>query len=368
MQFKPTSDHVRISGRCTRYEDILYLGFSGSFIEFTMQGTKLTVTFVTDDPVMREDPKSEWYRPEVSYCDDTYYGQVAILLDGNKEIHERIALTSPRMTRQIQLSDKEEMHTVRIVKLNEAAFGQVGIDELETDTQAPVLPTKPLDRRIEFVGDSITCGYGNEGVNEVDIYSTHQQNPLDAYAILTADALKAEYQLVSWSGIGIITNYIPETEDEPREEILMPQLYPYRDRRFNERKGLPLTEWDFSQYQPHVIVMFLGTNDASYTRRKPEREAYFGGEFEKFLGTLHEKNPESAILCILGTMEESLCDEEQKRVDSFAAAHPEVQIEFLRLPLQDNADGIGTDGHPSKTTHAKVAKLVSDKLKSMMKW
>ena len=37
-------------------------------------------------------------------------------------------------------------------------------------------------------------------------------------------------------------------------------------------------------------------------------------------------------------------------------------IEFVRLPVQQEADGIGADWHPSENTHTKMAILLSEKI------
>ncbi|MBQ0042074.1 MAG: hypothetical protein KBS85_01960 [Lachnospiraceae bacterium] len=360
MKYPARDEYVRISGRCSQENEGLFLGFSGSFVEFEMTGDELKIGFVTDDPVMREDPNSEWYKPDISYCDETYFGHAAVIVDGNYDSYTRIALTTPELEATVKLSSGR--HIIRVVKLNEAAFGCVGIAYIDIPGDIAPVPTKPLGKKIEFVGDSITCGYGNEGLNGVDIFTTSQQNPLDAYAIKTARKLNAEYQLVSWSGIGIISDYVDPSKNEPDETILMPVLYPYTDRRLDEKRKRELRKWDFAKYVPDVIVLFLGTNDASYTRSIPEREEHMAREYAKFLEYLHEKNPTSDILAILGTMETSLCATEEKVVESFAKAHPEIKAQFMALPLQDEADGLGADSHPSKITHEKVATLVSEKL------
>lgn len=354
--------NVRISGRTTLLDGVLYLGFSGSYIEFVVTGKLLSVDFVSDEPVMREDKNSEYYCPGYPYSDDTLLGQVMILLDG-KQL-DRFALNESRVSKSYLL--EAGSHEVKIIKMNEAAFGLVGIEAI--DTEGEIIPSEKSERRIEFIGDSITCGYGVEGILDKDVFCTEQENPTKAYAILTANRLSADYQLVSWSGIGIITNWVPETVNEPLEEILMPWLYPYRDRRLCERKNLPLEEWDFSEYVPDVIVIYLGTNDASYVRSIPERQEYFGGKYGEFLEYVHEKNKKSAILGILGTMDGSLIDEERRRFELFNSKYPDVKAEFMALPLQNNEDGIGTDSHPSAVTHQKASELVASKIKEMMNW
>lgn len=352
MNIALNRSHLKISGRTTAVGDTLYLGFSGAYIEFETTTAKIQATFCTDWEVMEE----------------IFRGWVAIYIDGSKEPAMRFALTQTEQRVTIFDEPSERKVRIRITKMSEAAFGLVGIKNLETEGDHPVIPTPEKTRKIEFIGDSITCGYGNEGVDGVDVFCTAQENPQDAYAILTAEALEADYQLVSWSGIGIITNWIPETEDEPLEEILMPQLYGYRDLRLCEKLGIAKEKWDFAEYVPDLIVLFIGTNDDSYVRNKEDRKEYFGRNYYKFLEQIHESNPSAAILCILGTMGQNLYGEEAERVAAFQSAHPQIHITSMMMPEQLKEDGIGSDGHPSKITHRKVATLLSEKIREFMKW
>ena len=344
--------NVKISGRTTKVGDTLYLGYSGAYVEFEATTARVQVTFCTDREVMEE----------------IYRGWVAVHIDGAKEPSMRFELTQPEQTVTIFEEAAARKVKIRIVKMSEAAFGIVGIKDLFVECDTPVIPTPAKDRRIEFIGDSITCGYGNEGINGKDVFCTAQENPEDAYAILTADKLDADYHLVSWSGIGIITNWVPETAEEPLEEILMPDLYQYRDLRLAEKLGLPKEKWDFGEYVPDLVVIFIGTNDDSYVRNKADRKENFGRRYYKFLEQVHESNPDSAILCILGTMGQNLCEEEAERVETFRKAYPAVRIEAIEMPQQLEEDGIGSDGHPSKITHRKAAELLSSKIREFMGW
>ena len=344
--------NVKILGRTTKVDDTLYLGYSGAYIEFEAETSKVEVTFCTDKEVMEE----------------IYRGWVAVHIDGAKEPAMRFELAQPEQTVTIFEEAQARKVTVRITKLSEAAFGIVGLKDLTVEGDKGVIPTPAKDKKIEFIGDSITCGYGNEGVNGTDVFCTSQENPEDAYAILTAEEVDADYHLVSWSGIGIITNWVPETAEEPLEEILMPDLYQYRDLRLAEKLDLPKEKWDHSEYVPQLVIIFIGTNDDSYVRNKADRKEVFGGRYYKFLEQVHSCNPDAAILTILGTLGQNLCEEEAERVADFCKAYPGVKIESMVMPQQLEADGIGSDGHPSKTTHRKAADLLSAKVKEFMNW
>ena len=366
MKVKPDSGIMKIMGRTTQVGEVLYLGFSASYLEFETVASRICVTMCTDS-VIPEERLLGWF---------------AVYLDDATQPAVREALTRPEEDFMIFEEEQARKVKLRLVKMSEAAFGLVGIKEfditcgndgMEDSRQKSgndICVTRTSDRphRIEVIGDSITCGYGNEGILDQDTFTTSQENPEEAYAVLTANALNADYQLVSWSGIGVITNWVPEDADKPLEEILMPDLYPYRDKRLCEKLGLPLTEWDSTKYMPELIVLHLGTNDDSYVRKIPERQAVFGEKYYAFLEQIHERNPQAAILCTLGVMGQNLCMEEARQAARFAKAHPEVRIAYLVLPEQNAADGIGADSHPSKRTHQKTAAVLTQKIEEFMNW
>lgn len=350
MLIKATEDqYFRVSGRNLVWEGIRYLNWSGSFVEFEFTGNKVSA-------VLRS----------VGFADaEILHTWVGVYLDGSDEAYRRIKL-DPDETREYALfeSEESEHHIFRLVKMSEAAFAKLGLVSFEVECTAdgaPV-PTKPLERRIEFIGDSITCGYGNEGVLNVDVFTTAQENPMKAYSIQTARRLGAEYQLTSWSGIGVISAWVDENTNEPLNDWLMPKIYPYTDAAWNNDCGLKQEDWekwDTRRFQPDVIVLNLGTNDRSYTRYMEDRTREFERLYIGFLDTVRAMNPDSEIVCCLGVMERELCPVEERIVKQYALDHHDSHISYLDLAGQDPADGIGADSHPSQVTHQKMADAVA---------
>ena len=66
---------------------------------------------------------------------------------------------------------------------------------------------RPKGPKIEFIGNSITCGYGTEAQSGDIRFSYETENHTLSYAWLTARALDAEANVVSRSGIGIYRNF-----------------------------------------------------------------------------------------------------------------------------------------------------------------
>lgn len=349
MSFQADDKHVKILGRTRVIDGVRYLGYSCSSIEFVVTGTRAEAVLCSDSPSF-EDIHKAW---------------VAVFIDEEEVPSRRFPVEKSEASYVLFESENTKTVNIRLVKYSEAAFGKVGIKELRIDGQAPV-PAQEKSRKLEFIGDSITCGYGNEGLWNVDSFSTAQENPYDAYAAIAAREVEADYHMICWSGIGIISNF---TEQEvPDAAWLMPDLYPYTDKALDLSLGLskPVL-WDTTAFIPDCIIINLGTNDHSYTKDISERVAVFEEKYYEFVKQVRSNNPASTILCTLGAMGQNLCPSIEKQVERLIE-EGDRRLYYMSFNLQEEADGIGTDWHPSKITHKKMAERLVIKLKEIMGW
>jgi len=106
---------------------------------------------------------------------------------------------------------------------------------------ALLAPNAAPDRRLEMIGDSLTVGAGVEGnacvPGGIDAFT----NNYLAYGSIAARAVGADVVTIAWSGIGVLRNFDGSTTN------IMPTRYPF---------AIPndATAWDFTKYQPHVVV------------------------------------------------------------------------------------------------------------------
>lgn len=350
---KPTNNNLKILGRTKILNDILYIDYSCSGIEFEFTGSKLNVTLCSNS----------------TNYEDYFKAYAAVFINDSQVPSKRFVVDFNEKSYTLFEAEKPEKVKIKLLKMSESAFAKLGIKELTIYDFQEIKRTANNSRKIEFIGDSITCGYGNEGKLDVDVFKTSQENPWLAYASKTARILNADYNLVSWSGIGIISSY---TEEEiPNDELLMPKLYKYTDMDLDKIHGIPESDyeiWDNSKFVPDLIVINLGTNDSSYTKNIKERVECFEKGYLKFLGQVRQANPFSTILCILGVMGDDLYPSVEKCVSCFSQEFHDNNIYSMHLTPQDEADGIGTDSHPSLLTHEKLSVKLSEKIKEIMKW
>jgi lysophospholipase L1-like esterase len=215
------------------------------------------------------------------------------------------------------------------------------------------------DRRVEIYGDSITAGYGMDGAGPSCPYTPDTENHYLTYAALTARTLNAELHAVAWSGIGMYRNYGVSGASADA----MPAVY----ARTLASTATPT--WDFAKWQPHAVVINLGTNDASTSGDPgtPYETAYLG-----FVRTLRQKYPDAHLLLTIGPMLDganlTAIKGHLQKVISTRASEGDTKMSFLEFPVQQQADGYGCDWHPSPATNAKMATLLTAELKARLGW
>jgi lysophospholipase L1-like esterase len=261
-------------------------------------------------------------------------------------------------------------HTVRISKRTEAQVGQATFlgFRVRAGTQLS-LPDAPA-RLLEAVGDSITCGYGDElSTTDPDSYkfTSTNENALLAYTAVSARALGADYVAVAASGRGMVRNYAGGGG------LTGPEFY---DLTGSDASAVA---WTPTRYSPDVIVVNLGTNDFSVglsadelaTMRASYRQTY--AEFLAHLRTLH---PDATLIAAIGPMMSdsyptayqaltSVRSDVQGVVDALATAG-DSNVFFLEFSGQSSP--YGEDWHPTVATHQKMADVLTPFVKEKKGW
>lgn len=367
---KLSFDKLTWNGRYLDHDGVRYFDYSASGFCFVMKGKKAEAVFLSDAENWSEENKAVL---GIFITEGTETGIGAI----PDEPNFRLTLSSAETRCTLFDSPVEKTVCVRVMKFSEAAFGYAGLKEIEIDGDTANTVVEPVETttesrgvnfdklnhplKLEFIGDSITCGYGIEGVWEKDTFTTQQERPDKAYAFLTAKALGADVQLCSWSGIGLISNYVdPETVNLPDTHWLMQANWPYTDKWLSLRLGLEPEVWEpKGRFEPDVVIIHLGTNDISWVRGIEDRRLGYVAQLRQLIEAVHRRSPEAAILCCLGIMGEALNDSVKEAVELFKKDFPKVRAEALTFTQQLESDGIGADWHPSAVTHKKAAdKLV----------
>jgi lysophospholipase L1-like esterase len=147
-------------------------------------------------------------------------------------------------------------HTVRLVKRNDTPGDTSTFGGFVAAPGGAVL-SKPAarNRQIEFIGDSLTVGYGNLSTSRTCTWDQVKRttNSDVSYGALTARQLNADYQINGYSGLGMVRNYNGGSPDVTY-------------RTFYDRALLNVSGdvWQNpGTWRPQVVVVNLGTNDFS---------------------------------------------------------------------------------------------------------
>lgn len=291
-----------------------------------------------------------------TYCDvilndEILWGKnhnyIEVVLDG-KPI--RLQTKSKTDTINIGKGLVNKKHTVVICKNTEANIGYLELVGFRCEKL--LKPTTKPKRKIECIGNSITCGTGSDmsaipcgkGVWQ------DQHNAYMSYGAITARTLNAQFHLSSVSGVGLMHSCC-------NLDIIMPQVFDKISMRNNE-----LT-WKFSKYQPDVVTICLGQNDGV------QDSATFCNNYISFLKTLRGYYPKAVFVLLTSPMADEVLTTFMKKtltavVDTVNKKGDKKVYQYF---FSRSYTG-GCDYHPSMDEHKLIAAELTAAIKKIMHW
>ncbi|MEP7373587.1 MAG: SGNH/GDSL hydrolase family protein [Chitinophagaceae bacterium] len=241
-------------------------------------------------------------------------------------------------------------HTLVVCKNTEANIGYLELVGIRCK-QLIKPAAKPI-RKIEFIGNSITCGTGSDlsvipcgkGVWE------DQHNAYLSYGAVTARTLNAQYHLSSVSGIGLMHSCC-------NMNIIMPPVFDKISMRNDT------IAWDFNKYQPGVVTICLGQNDGM------QDSAIFCNNYISFIKQLRSYYPKAIIICLTSPM-----------ADAFLAVFMKKTLTAVVKKMNKSGDKKvtsyffskqyhnGCDSHPDLAEHQLIANELTGFIRNRMKW
>ena len=262
---------------------------------------------------------------------------------------------------RIQLKGKENIislaknlskgtHTIIICKNTEPDNGYVQI--LGIECSKLLKPAPQQKRKMEFIGDSMTCGTGSDesGVKCKNGQWYDQHNAYSAYGPATARSLNARWQLSSVSGIGLIHSCC-------NKKTVMPQVFD----KINMAQDT--IAWDFKRYQADVVTVCLGQNDGI------QDSTQFVDAYISFASKLRQYYPKARLIFLPSPM----ADTELKTV---LVKYITAVKNHLYLKGDKNIGTYtfakqyhqGCDGHPTMAEHQEIALELSKYIKKTLNW
>jgi len=254
-------------------------------------------------------------------------------------------------------------HTCRLQKRTEGEMGTTVFKGINIASKGKVRPAEALSsRRIEFIGNSITCGYGTEGASREEDFLPQTENVNKAYAFITARAFDAECYVTAHSGLGVVRNYGDKNKIST-DLATLPQ-------RYHQTLDMDsLTVWDFNAWQPHAVVINLGTNDYS-TELGPDK-AVFIHHYMAFIQRIRDNYGDVPIFCVCGPMrDEPAFTNIKEVVESSRLIYNDLSLYFIGIPdgLLNKESDLGSDWHPSYRGQKKMANHIIPTIANVLEW
>jgi lysophospholipase L1-like esterase len=288
---------------------------------------------------------------EVILNDEELWGKnhnyLEVVVDG-KAI--RLQTKAKRDTIKVAENLSAGEHTLVICKNTEANIGYLELVGIRC--KQLVTPFSKPKRKIEFIGNSITCGAGSDlsaipcgkGVWQ------DQHNAYLSYGAITSRKLNAQYHLSSVSGIGLMHSCCSMN-------IIMPPVFDKISMR-NDTIG-----WNFNNYQPDIVTICLGQNDGI------QDSVTFCNNYIAFIKQLRGYYPNAMIICLTSPMADALLAGFMKKtltaIVNKVIKNGERRITKYFFSKQYHN---GCDYHPDVAEHRLIANELTNFIRRKMKW
>lgn len=256
----------------------------------------------------------------------------------------------------------DTVHTIELYRRTEAMVGVTRFMGYAFPNGGQLLapPAAPA-RRIEFLGDSTTSGYGNECTSPKQSFSGATQNERLAFSGLVANALNADHHDLSASGKGVLLNY------HRADPVVFERLFV---RAMPEDEAL---SWDFSSFTPDVVWMNLGGNDwdrESSSSPRPDLAAYTK-KYGELVALVRSKYPSAHFFCsITPSLNDALTGQRAAIANVVGAriAAGDTKIYAYEFARATESDLTGCDYHTNLALHRKMADEVIAQIKARTGW
>lgn len=228
-------------------------------------------------------------------------------------------------------------HTIKVINGTSLRLGNMGVKSISYEGELQQVSRTRL--QIEALGDSITCGWGLDGINGkgYDYYNSNKKlaaisNSYYSYAAVAARKLNADLSVVAQCAQTI-----------PGVHSFFPNL--------NKRSGAPA--WDFKNNQVDVVVINLGTNDEFQGISAADTLA----NAKALLKDVRKAYPKAHIVWVFGMIRKSYAAQYKQAITEMN----DSKASYLDLSLYKDGDGF--EAHPDREANELAGFALAEYIK-----
>lgn len=252
---------------------------------------------------------------------------------------------------------KKGKHIIKVIKINEIQYSRLGLIGFNFNNVDIIDEQENNKPKIEFYGDSVTCGFGILSNAKDDKTLMEDEDSSISYASIASEKLGFDFSLISYSGISLT-------------DKLNISGVPFDILSIFDTSDL-VNKWDFNNFICDYVVINLGTNDdAAYKSLNDQNEKLltlksFKEKYIEFIDILKSIHKNAQIICVsnvMNVLHQDIIDVIKDVVNKENIKHSN-SIHYLELI--PNNDGALT--HPSKEAHKINADILANFIKSISK-
>ncbi len=330
-EYPGNHSNIRYTGRVVKNEDgSASFDWSGSYMEIKFTGSFLAI--------------------KVSDTRKNYYN---LFLNG---VEQGVITTFGKDSVIVLASGlKGKSNVIRLQKRSEGEQGKSTIHTFYLSKNGKILQYNPgRTRHIEFIGNSLTVGFGTEGKSKDEKFLASTENCNLAYGAIISRYFNADYTLIAHSGWGAARNY---------GDTLRVSRISMKDKMMQTFDMEPGHIWNFTSYKPDIVVINLGSNDFS-TKPHPLKEEFLGA-YAIIIDRLRDKYGDIPILCVAPNRGPAF-----EYLQEFVRARADKKL-FFTAYLQGvyNSDSdLGSVGHPNYSGQQKLAMTLIPYISTATGW
>lgn len=353
--------NIKVHGRTSKKSPYT-LFWTASMLEMNVKASELFVELYSD-----YEYQEQWITVLVN---DSFVSR-QMLLKGNQEICV------------FRNFDNSVVKNIKIIKDVQAMPGKqnsyITFSKIKTDASLDsVFPVEDRKLKIEFIGDSITSGEGTYGSKSEMEWISMWFSSTNTYEFMIAQKMNADIRVFSQCGWGIYCSW-----DNNLRCVLKDyyeEVCSIDDGDRSVENG-SLEKYDFSSWQPDVVVVNLGTNDGGafsnpewkdektgivYKQRINPDGSYNQDDLQKvgdctveFLQKIRKNNPNSKIVWCYGMLGYPMKETLIKAINFYQEKTKDKNVFYLNLEEMTD-ESIGSRGHPGYLVHTKAAECISN--------